>query len=298
MLVWIIIVAKISNVIYTEITKPDQNQEFHIGETMNFAGEISNENNFPLYTHKITSRKWEVIFLKSSNINLNKYSWKLEIHWEIKDIKKDIPILEVISIKFPEQGLIIKNNTYFFVKDMLYLDFSNQSQLSAKKEKKEIKIFYWEEKLSSAERFLCSRVLRQRDCTYLIEDYGNSQKENFDSYRWYTYYKHGTWLWTVFDGTMFWYIFKDIEEETMLSLSNIIKIVDKNFIVNNKKEVIKEACASKWEIIQQIGSTSVQYEDNNQVHITVETAKSDNRCKVTFDMRNEWEITQVQIIKK
>lgn len=298
MLVWIIAVAKVSNVIYTEITKPDQNQEFHIGETMNFAGEISNESNFPLYTHKITNRKWESVFLKSSSINLNKHNWKLEIYWEIKDIKKNIPIIEVISIKFPEQGLIIKNNVYFFVKDMLYLDFSNQSQLSAKKEKKEIQIFYWEEKLSSVERFLCSRVLRQRDCTYLIEDYGNSQKENFDSYRWYTYYKHGTWLRTVFDGTMFGYIFKDIEEETMLSLSNIIKIVDKNFIVNNKKEVIKKACADKWESIQQIGNTSVQYEDNNQVNITVEATKSDNRCKVTFDMRNEWEVTQVQIIKK
>jgi hypothetical protein len=55
--------------------------------------------------------------------------------------------------------------------------------LSAKKEKKEIQIFYEKQKVSSIERFLCSRVLRQRDCTYLIEDYSNNQKENFDSYR-------------------------------------------------------------------------------------------------------------------
>jgi hypothetical protein len=181
---------------------------------------------------------------------------------------------------------------------MIYLDFSNQSELSAKKEEKEINIFYGKEKVSSIERFLCSRVLRQKDCSYLIEDYGNSQKENFDSYRWYTYYKHGTWLRTVFDWTMFWYVFKDVEEETILNLSNIIRIIDKNFILNNKKETIKEACEKQWETISQIATSSIQYEDDNQVHITVEAAKSINRCKVTFDMRNERNITQVEIMKK
>lgn len=297
MIVWIIVVAKISNSIYTKITEPNQSQGFVIGETINFDGEITAENNFPLYTHKITNKKWDSVFLKSSTINLNKHIWKLEINWKIKDIKKWTPIIDVIAIKFPEQWLIIKNNIYFFVKDMLYIDFSNQSQLSARKEKKEIQIFYEKQKLSSIERFLCSRVLRQRDCTYLIEDYGKSQKENFDSYRWYTYYKHWSGLRTVFDGNMFWYIFKDIEEETMLSLSNIIRIVDKNFIISNKKEEIKKACSEKWENIDQIGTSSIQYEDDNEVIVTVEWSKNDNKCKVTFDMRNERKVIKVQIDK-
>lgn len=298
MLVGIIAVAKITNIIYTKITEPNQNQEFRIDDTINFAWEIKDDNNFPLYTHKITNKNWEIIFLKSSTINLNKYYWPLEIYWKIKDIRKDTPIVEVIAIKFPEQGLVVNNNIYFFVKDMLYLDFSNQPQLSAKKNDKEIQIFYGDEKISSIERFLCSRVLRQKDCTYLIEDYWTSKKENFDSYRWYTYYKHWTWLRTVFDGTMFWYIFKDIEEETMLNISNIIRIIDKNFILNNKREIIKKACEEKWEIIKQIWTSSIQYEDDNQVHISVKWNQSENICKVTFDMRNERNITQVEIIKK
>lgn len=298
MILGIIAVAKITNIVYTKITWYNQNQWFIVGENISFVGEIESDNNFPLYTHKITDRKGEIAFLKSSSTNLNNYSWKLEIVGKIKDIRKDSPIIDVSAIKFPDQGLIIKNNIYFFVKDMLYLDFSNQSQLSAKKKGKEIQIFYNNEKISNVERFLCSRVLRQRDCTYLIEDYGNSQKENFDSYRWYTYYKHGSGLRTVFDGTMFGYIFKDIEEENMLNLSNIIKIVDKNFILSNKKEIIKEVCAEKGENITQIHSSSLQYEDNNQIHITVESNKSDQYCKVTFDMRNERKVTQVHIGKK
>ncbi len=296
MVIGILLVAKLSNTIYEKIVEKNANQTFVVGTTINFAWEINAENNFPLYTHKITNKQGNTIFLKSSSINLNSYSGKLEIFGEIKDIRKDIPIIEVSALKFIDQGLIIKNNIYFFVKDLLYLDFWNQPQLSAKKEKKEIQIFYEKQKVSSIERFLCSRVLRQRDCTYLIEDYSNNQKENFDSYRWYTYYKHGTGLRTVFDETMFWYVFKDIEEETMLNLSTIIRIVDKKFIISNKRNTIKEACNDKGEDNIQIENSIVQYDDNNQVHISAKSSKTGKTCKVTFDMRNERTVIQTEIL--
>jgi hypothetical protein len=38
--------------------------------------------------------------------------------------------------------LIIKNNNYLFIKDMIYLEFEKQPDLSAIKDDKEIKIFY------------------------------------------------------------------------------------------------------------------------------------------------------------
>jgi len=298
MLIWIISVAKISNMVFTKITEQWQNWKFNIWSNISFAWKITDENNFPLYTHKITNSKWEYVFLRSSVINLNKYLWDIEINWEIKDIRKDRPIIEITSIKFPEQWLIIKNNTYFFVKDMLYLDFSNQSLLSAKKEWKEIQIFYEDQKLSSIERFLCSRVLRQKDCSYLIEDYWNSQKENFDSYRWYTYYKHWTGLRTVFDWMMFWYIFKDIEEENMLNLSNIIRIVDKDFVISNKRDQIEEACKKKDGTIEQISINSIQYEDDNKINIIIDIWKDENFCKINFDVRNERDILKTEIVKK
>ncbi|MEI6774167.1 MAG: hypothetical protein WCL18_05205 [bacterium] len=44
----------------------------------------------------------------------------------------------------------------------------------------------------SIERFVCSKILKSRDCTYLITDYIQNNKDNFESYRSYTFYKHGT----------------------------------------------------------------------------------------------------------
>lgn len=42
------------------------------------------------------------------------------------------------------------------------------------------------------ERFVCSKILKSRDCTYLITDYIKNNKDTFESYRGYTFYKHGT----------------------------------------------------------------------------------------------------------
>lgn len=297
MIIGIIIVANITNKIYTTILSNKTELGEKIWNTISFSWKIKDDNNFPIYTHKLENENWEKIYLKSSSINLNNYSWNIEIYGEIMNFQKRTPIIEVFSMKFPDQWLIIKNNTYFFIKDLLYIDFSNQKNLSAKKSTKEIDIYYQWDKIFSIERFLCSRVLRQKDCNYLIEDYGNTQKENFDSYRWYTYYKHGTWLWTIFDGIMFGYVFKNIEQETMLDISSMIRIIDKNFIISNKEKQIKEACNKAGVTIKQIWASSIKYEDNDNISIIIKL-NDNQKCEVTFDMWNERNITKTQISKE
>ncbi len=294
-IIWAFFIARISDNIYSSIIR-NRDNTYKIGTATSIIGTISIENNFPLYTHKITDKHWKIFFLKSSLFNLNNYTGNIEIRGTIKDIKKSTPIIDVEIIKLIDQWLIIKNNTYFFLKDMIYIDFSNQQTLSAKKNEKEIEIWYANEKLFSIERFLCNRVLRQRDCNYLIEDYNDTQKENFDSYRWYTYYKHGTWLRTVFDGTMFWYIFKNIEEEMILNTSSIIRIVDKDFILDNKTKEIKQACQEKNKDTREIHWSLLEYENNDKISLIIDNHSTGKRCKVTFDMRNERKITETKII--
>ena len=70
--------------------------------------------------------------LKSSTINLNDYKGiDIQIVGRVKKYFKTTPVLEVDTIKFPKKSLIISNNRYFFVKDLMYLDFTTQPQLSA-----------------------------------------------------------------------------------------------------------------------------------------------------------------------
>lgn len=75
--------------------------------------------------------KKDTIGLKSTAVNLNTYSGKVEVVGTVEKFLKYTPILEVTAIKLPKQKLIIKNNTYFFADNFFLLDFSAQPQLSA-----------------------------------------------------------------------------------------------------------------------------------------------------------------------
>jgi hypothetical protein len=74
----------------------------------------------------------------------------------------------------------------------MYLDFSSQPQLSASKSGNNIQVWFNKDLVVNIERFVCSKILKSHDCTYLITDYIKNNKDNFDSYRTYTFYKHGT----------------------------------------------------------------------------------------------------------
>jgi hypothetical protein len=65
------------------------------------------------------------------SVNLNAYKGDVEVVGKLEKFLKRTPIVEVQSIKLPDQGLIIKNNIYYFTDDFLYIDFSSQTQLSA-----------------------------------------------------------------------------------------------------------------------------------------------------------------------
>jgi hypothetical protein len=123
------------------------------------------------------------IGLKSASINLNNYKGNVEIVGKIEKFLKLVPIVEVDTVKLPDQGLIIKDKRYFFTKDFLYLDFTTQPQLSAIRSGNEIEILFGDKIVLSIERFLCSVVIRNHDCGALIADYNDKKKDNFDSIR-------------------------------------------------------------------------------------------------------------------
>ena len=264
-------------------------------DKIRFAGSLSVDNHFPLYTHTII-RGPDVIWLKSTTINLNNYVWDIEIVGEIIDFDKNLPIVDVAIVKLTKPWLVIKGNTYLFIKDLLYLDFNDQLQLSANKSGKNITIYFNKAPVFDVERFLCSKILQDKDCNYIIEGYLSSQKEFFNTEAWYTFYKHADKTWAVFDGNIFWYMFKNIEDDMILDISNMVKIVNKDFVVENKKDLIKEKCANADDILKTIGFSKAGFNDPYFLMISVEGTTSHRKpctCNITFDLRNEWTPTEV-----
>lgn len=279
-------------------SKPLENA-YTLGASLVFSGKIVIDNKFPNYTHSLRILDGKLVGLKSSTINLNAYADKqIELVWRVKKYVKVIPVIEVDTLKIPDQWLIINGNRYFFVKELMYLDFSTQSQLHASKSWSDIQVWFNEDPVVNIERFVCSKILKTRDCTYLIASYIETNKDNFESYRAYTFYKHGTWFWTTFDNNQFWFLFKDITDDMVLDISNMFRIVNKSFVLENKMDLIRSNCQNDFTQLSTISSEwTFTYHDPYTVVLGLEGFDKKNNpatCRIAFDIWNDWAVSDVQ----
>jgi len=143
-------------------------------------------------------------------------------------------------------------------------------QLSADKSGKNITIYFNKTPVFDAERFLCSKIQQDKDCNYIVEGYLSSQKEFFNTEAGYTFYKHASKTWAVFDGNIFGYMFKKVEDETLLDISNMIKIVNKDFVITNKKDIIKARCKNADDGLKTIEFSKVGFNDPYYLMISIE----------------------------
>ena len=278
-------------------TPPDAT--YTLWASLTFSGKIVADNNFPTYTHSILTKEWKKIGLKSSTINLNAYvDKKIELVGRVKKYFKITPVMEVDTLKIPDQWLIINANRYLFIKELMYLDFSTQPQLSASKSWNDIQVRFNKDPVVSIERFVCSKILKTRDCTYLIANYIQTNKDNFESYRAYTFYKHGTGFWTAIDDNQFGFLFKDISDEMILDISNMFRIVNRAFIVENKMGLIQSNCQNDFSQLRTIESEwTLTYHDPYTVTLGLQwmdKKKNPATCRITFDIRNDRNVTDVQ----
>lgn len=279
---------------------PQENMVYTLGATLSFSGKLVSDNNFPTYTHSIITPDGTKVGLKSTTINLNAYiNKKIILVGTVKKYFKITPVVEVTALKFSDQWLILKDNRYFFVDDLLYLDFSTQPQLSAVKSWSDIVVFFGESPVVHIERFACSKILKTRDCKYLITNYIQTNKDNFESYRSYTFYKHSTGFRTTFDDNLYGYLFKNISDDMVLDISNMFRMVNKGFVIENKMDLIQSNCQDAFSQLSTIDSMdwSLEYED--PYTITVNLKWTDNKknpatCRIAFDVWNDWEIVDIE----
>lgn len=276
---------------------PQESMIYTLWATLVFSWTLVADNNFPHYTHSLVTQNGNKVWLKSTSINLNAYiNQNLELVGTVKKYFKIIPVLEVSTLKIPDQWLILKENRYFFVNDLLYLDFSTQTQLSAVKSGNNVLVLFDTEPVVTIERFACSKILKTRDCTSLITTYIQSHKDTFESHLGYMFYKHDTWFWTTFDANNFGFLFKNISDEMILDISSIFKMVNKKFIIDNKMNLIKEYCQDGVDSFATIDSQwTIEYLDPYTLIIDfkwIDTNKQAATCKMSFDIWNDWDVLE------
>lgn len=231
-------------------------------------------------------------WLKSNKFDLKKFVWlDVEIEGATMSFIKDLPVINLETIKLIGKNTIIKNNSYNFTKNLITFNFSKQNELKADlTEDDSIDISFDWQPMTTVETFTCNKINKSQDCENLWISYKYSNKDNFISYWWYTFYRYNDRSWITFNDNLFWYIFKDLDDSTMLDLSSTIEIINKEYVLTNKKNIVTDECQTNWEKITQIDDSTLEPRKENLLILTIEWSTNKKRnatCEVTFDLRNK-----------
>ena len=101
-------------------------------------------------------------------------------------------------------------------------------------------------------------------------------------------------MWTLFDGTKFGYIFKNIEQSTLLDISSNIKFLDAINIMDIEEKQIKEACQ-----FEEILAGMITNKEKHQLFAEFDGQQANgakNTCKIIFDTEKQWKIIDLSLI--
>ena len=253
------------------------------------------QNNFPLYTHIIQQDDGINFWLKSTSHNLNDYTGYLEIEGHIDTIVKSLPVLVVDTIKIPDSKLIIENNVYFFVEDLLKFDFGQHIGFGARKDDWEIIIFFNDNDLIKIERFICNKVTTSQNCQTVLMDLKYSAADNFNSYYGSEFYRYKSG-WITFNKDMFGYIFHPVDDDTLLDISNVMTIITLETILSQKEKIINAQCKNDTDSLNRHISTEVSYDDAKIITLILKWKNQTNfdaTCMISFDLRNSRDLDKV-----
>ena len=97
-------------------------------------------------------------------------------------------------------------------------------------------------------------------------------------------------------------MFKNISDDMVLDISNMFRIVNKDFIIKNKLDLIQSNCKNDTTQLRSIDSEgSLVYEDPYMLNLLLNgTDKKNNpvTCRITFDARNNWNVKDVEFSNK
>ncbi|HRX64080.1 MAG TPA: hypothetical protein P5060_03190, partial [Candidatus Absconditabacterales bacterium] len=277
----------------------NQHPKYNIGDNIQFSGIISPDNNYPVNTHKISNEKQD-IGIKSSTINLNNFlDQNLNIFGTIDSIGGEYPVVKINTIKNPKSKLIINDNKYFFTDKLISFNFSEDTNITAKKVGKYIKIYYQDKEMLEIESFICNKVTPTQDCDKMQFEYIKRLNDVFTSFLGHMFYKNPDGSRVTFNGNTLGYILKPTNEEFLLDISHLINIINPKFIAEFKNEIISNNCVEgSGSKVKSINNIKIDIIDENLIKLDTTIINQENttkKCKLTIDVRNDRDVKTITI---
>ncbi len=269
---------------------------FSNGQTVTISGVLIKENKFPLYTHVLTAAGGLQFGLKSPQINLNTYTWAIEVVWIIEETYKNIPIVRIDTVKLPKNHVIVKNNTYFFVNELLFFDFSQDPAFNVVKTTSGIDMFYNNMHLINIKSVVCNKITQNKNCENTLLDLRYNAAENFTSEVGFDYYRYKTGTWIAFNRDIFGYIFKPGNDDMLLDKSSVVTIIDFKNILRKKQDLLTSNCKNDDQHMTDMQDPVIAHNTPRTLTLNIKWKTNKgwtSSCMLTIDLWNDWKVNSV-----
>jgi len=265
---------------------------YKLWQVVNLSWAMFSDGDLVSYTHTIHTADWDVLWLKSRNLNLNDYQWNIEIQWTIEKLVWDIFVVEVSNISWT---VILQNtwsiSTWKYISEAwIFFDqnFFDSYSLEDRSDWKVVVKNLDTNQLVTISYFKCNTYNPDQNCRALNETFSQTSEKDFTTSNWIGFYKlQSVSSWYFSNDNLLWYFINDVPESEVMKIADYIIIPNKAYVNNNIIPNISSICSKWWIKLESQNSYEIKLENNNLVAAIKWTYQTWNvSCKITIDPLN------------
>lgn len=292
----------------------EDGQRYYIGEPIMTAGTMTPTETFSRYSHTFVSESGETFGLKSRDIVLYEYEWKVQIKWSIDEFARDIPIILVNEIigdrgEWNTLDLQLENtqaNKHFYAypDESIWFDLSISPDYTIIKEDNDDKLYLKDTTKDSKDNvlmsitpFVCTPWDNLKDCWLLKQRLAESNAQSITNSNNVTFLKLSeskTRL--VFnDEVQYGYYFSPEDDTIINSFSSTVSFLNKTRLKNAIIDRIEKVCKNLDYTLTENLINSIDYTFNFDGTVTarINGIASDGMeliCSVTIRLGNSLQV--------
>jgi hypothetical protein len=263
--------------------------DYKIGQIVDLSWTMFSDGDLISYTHSIRTLDWDILWLKSRNLNLNDYQWNVEIKWTIEKLVGDMFIVEVSNISWE---IILQNtwslSTWKYISEAwIFFDQNFFNSYSIED------ISNWKISVKSLDtnqiivisHFKCNVYNPDQNCHALNDTFSQTSEKDFTTSHWISFYKlQSVSSWYFANDNLLWYFINDVPESEIMKLADYIILPNKNYVNDNIMPNISNIC-NKWFLkLEKSNSNEIKLENNVLTVLVKWTYQTWNvSCKIIID---------------
>lgn len=277
----------------------EERQWLSVWDEVSFSWNIKNDGDMVNYTHSYLSDEYWIIWLKSSKLNLNKFSQDVYFEWIVEKISHEIPIVNVTKMYDLEENQqeftwdtietwdVEETNDKYLPKLWLYFGekFFEKYSLVNEWDGSAIKIKNLDTNIiHTIYYFKCNKSNNSENCDYLNDSYSKYSSEKFVDKYWVNYYKDLEVNSRFFSNdSLFGFKINDEEESFVRDISTLITVVNKDFAEKNVLSNAKSLCTVNHSSLEKISKSDFSYKNWN-FYYSIEWTDNDDNI-ITCELR-------------